>query len=213
MITKKVITKMIISSLLCAATASAGGWANMQPAYNTREDHATVRVEGGTKLAEHVNMYAFMDLDTTKADPFNFESIYAETRLKLGLDGLEKRLKSFELAAEYNGSTGGKDTVRFGLLYTPHVGKGNFTQFKLLPFETSGEKGAHVGVYSSQTLGKRLTLSALAEYNLRPRAIYFEGEANIKMTQPAALLLQARGFGKIDGKIDVAPVIGLKYTF
>lgn len=188
---------------LVPAKAIAGGFMNVQPAFNTEAGHATIRLEGGTTL-KGMDVYGFADLDATKQRPADIEGVYAEFRVSYPV------AKALGLAAEYNCGTGTKDTVRLGAVVKGGLWKGNFTLVKVFPVETSGEKGPQVSIYLSQDIGKKIAFSVLADVNTRPGTVYLEPELMVRITETAALFVQARGFGKIGGKMGFEPVTGVK---
>lgn len=193
----------IALATLVPAKAIAGGFMNMQPAFNTEARHATVRVEGGTSV-KGMDVYGFADLDATKQRPADIESVYAEFRVAYQI------AKALGLAAEYNGGTGMKDTVRLGAVVKGGLWKGNFTLVKVFPLETSGEKGPQVSIYISQDIGKTVVLSATADINTKPKTVYLEPEVMARITETAALFIRQGAFGKIGEKMDFAPIMGVK---
>jgi len=189
--------------LLSAMPVFAGeGWTTVQPAYNLKRKAATVRVEGGRRLSLDLSLYGFVDVDATKEHPLDFESFYGEMRLDKNLG------RGFALAAEYNGGTATKDTIRAGLTWTPQLAGKNFTIVKALPVDTAG-KGAQVGLYSLQEFGNGLSGSLLAEYNFNPETIYAELRIKMELSNTLHLYGEARCSGKL-AKMVCAPVVGLE---
>lgn len=195
-------------ALLAATSASAGNWANIQPAYNADAQHATVRLEGGADLGKRGKFYGFLDLDGNKENPVDLEQFYGEARF-MGKIGKSP----WAAAAELDVGSGMEDFLRIGATYTPKTGEGNFTQLRLWPFETSGGRGPQVSAFSNQQLSDRVAISGLLDYNIDPNTAYIEAELDINIAKKAALFAQARGFGTIDDRMDITPVGGVKWNF
>ncbi len=214
---KKISIGIALASVLtgCATFSPRNNWLNIQPAYNFEAQHRTVRLEGGTNLTKDLSVYSYSDIDATKEKPTDFESFYNETRLNYLLRPIDERLKEFGLAVEYNGGTGTKDVLRFGLTHTTKVGDGNFTLLKFYPIETSGDLGMQVGLYTSQKLTDRLKANLLVDFNLKLRTIYAEPEIDIDITDILKLFCQARISMETDKpkNAEISPVIGLKCDF
>lgn len=195
---------LAVSTLLPVRALAEDGFMNIYPAYNTKAQYATIRLEGGVKPMDKINVYGFADIDATKQKPADMENVYAEVRVAYSV------AKALGLAAEYNGGNSMKDIVRLGAVFMPKIAEGNFTLIKLFPIETSGERGPQVSVYASQEITKRITASIVADYNTKSRTIYLEPELLVKIVKSTSMFVQGRGFGPIDGKIDFAPVVGVK---
>lgn len=219
----------IIGAALAAALAvpaRADDWANIRPAYHIDAQHATVRLEGGADLGKRGKFYGFLDIDGSKENPLDFEQFYGEARgmLKLGKS-------HWAAAAELDAGSGMGDFLRVGATYTPDTGKKNFTQLRLWPFETTSDRGPQISVFTDQQLSGRVSISGLLDYNSDPNTAYLEAEVDVKLgkrtmvTDPKTkqqhvvvgdnptLFAQTRGFGTIDDRIDIAPVIGMKWNF
>lgn len=213
-ITMAAATLAALVNFTLAKPAKADGlWGNIQPAYNTEAEHATVRLEGGAKLPYRLSTYGFMDFDATKEHKADVENVYVEGRLNYSLGGIHEKLARFGVTAEYNGGNGMEDIVRLGVSSTPPIGHGNFTFIKFYPCETSGRVGPQASFFSEQDIGKRLSLNALADYNLDPRTIYLELGADVKLTDHLKVFGQGRGFGPIGGIVEWVPIVGMKYGF
>ncbi|MBR9693256.1 hypothetical protein GOV07_05015 [Candidatus Woesearchaeota archaeon] len=192
-----------LGMLLSTVPALAGdGWATIQPSYNAKSEAATVRVEGGTQLPLDLSLYGFADVDATTENPLDLESFYSEVRLTKALG------KGFGVAAEYNGGTGMKGTVRAGVTYMPKLGKGSFTLLKAFPVDTAGY-GAQLDLYSEQQMGKGWSGSVLADYNVDPGTVYAELKIKKELSSLVSVYGQARCFGT-PSKMDCAPVAGLE---
>src|SRR3989344_2461014 len=209
-----------------AVPARAGDWANIRPAHNIDGQHATVRVEGGADLGKHGKFYGFLDLDGSTEHPLDLEQFYGEARGMLNLGN-----SRWAAATELDIGSGMGDFLRVGATYTPDTGKKNFTQLRLWPWETSGTHGPQVSVFSEQQLSDRVSVSGLMDYNTDPNTAYLEAEVDVKLGKRTmvidpktkkqhavvgdnpTLFAQARGFGTIDDRIDIAPVVGLKWNF
>ena len=203
------LAKIVAGVMLVGALSSpvSADLANIQPAYNKAEGHATVRVEGGSSITDRISIYGFADLDATDERPADFENFYSEARAIYALG------KGVSLGAEYNGGNGMKDLVRFGLFYVPDLGDGNFTIIKVLPFETSGDKGLQVSAYSSQQVTGKVGAAITADYNADSKTMYLEPEINIRTGDNSALFLQGRSFAPADRTPDMSAVFGLRYSF
>ncbi len=202
----------IIAALTLAGCASQNKpWMNISPSYALRREVTTTRIEGGTQVTLHANVYGFADLDSALDDKTDIQSAYAEVRAAYDLGELSDSLQDVHLLAEYNGGTGIEDTLRFGIGYTPHFADGNFTLLKVLPFETQGSYGPQVGLFTSQQITKDLGVSLLIDYNIDPKTIYGEAELNYRLGNDFSIFLQSRGFGTAD-HFDVEPVIGVRYS-
>jgi hypothetical protein len=204
---RKAIMGLALLTELSTPDIKAEGWANIQPAYDTKAKHATVKLEGGTKIADNVSTYGFLHLDATKEKPTDLENFYGELRTAYSVTDI------LGLAAEYNGGNGTEDTIRLGITITPNLGKNNFTMLKFFPYETSEKKGPQWGLFTSQKLTDRIGASLLLDYNTNNRTLYVEPQISVELTKKLTGFLQGRHFGSIDDKIELAPIIGLKYDF
>src|SRR3989344_4937924 len=211
---KNVVKALIAAIGLSACVAPQNNSLSVLPAYNIKQQHATVRVEASPEPAERIKLYSFIDADATKEKPVDFENMYGEVRLSYSLGGLAEVLTSLSAAAEYNGGNGLDDTVRFGPMFGKELWKGNFTAAKFFPVEVTEEKGMQVCFYVSQDIGDRVTASLLGEYNLKPKELYGEAEVGVKITDNISAVGQARILVPHKGSdTDVAPVVGVKYGF
>ncbi len=203
---KKIVTGAVLSATLLASSCMPESWSNVQPAYKPRQNTPTVRVEGGTKSGR-VNFYSFIDMDPVQDNSADMESFYGEARVAYALNDV------WALAVEYDAGNNCDDLARAGVVITPKTWKGNFTMLKLYPWETSGQKGPQVCVYTSQKLTDKVSASVTAEYNTDSRTLYLEPELRYKQNDRFFVFLQGRHFGSIDDRINFAPVIGAGYNF
>ena len=184
------------------------------PAYNAKHQHATVRVEGMSEPVERVKVYSFLDADATKEKPADFEHFYWEGRASYSLGAIDATIAPVSIAAEYNGGTGIEDTVRAGAMFANSLWEGNFTMAKVYPIESSGHIGMQAGLFVSQDVTDRVGVSALAEYNFKPQAVYGEAEVGVKLTDRLSAVGQVRAFiPKKSDENDIAPVVGVRYEF
>jgi hypothetical protein len=212
---KGIIASAVLLGLLCSGSAASAseGWFNIRPGYDARQKHSTLRIEGGSKSGNGINAYGFSDMDATEQDPYDVENLYSEFRLAYPLRHLPEKAKNVGVAVEYNGGTETKDILRFGLTYTPQTGENNFTLFKFLPFETSGEKGPQISLLTSQKLTDRLTVVLLGDYNFNSRTFYLEPEIDVKLTDNATGFVQGRGSVSRMDEIETPAVAGIKCNF
>ena len=191
-----------------ALPARAGNWANVQPAYNLNAEHAIMRLEAGADLSDHTKFYGFLDLDGSKEHPLDLQNFYGEARVmrKLGKS-------NWAAACEFDVGSDLDDFVRIGATYTPKTGKGNFTQLRLWPLETSGDRGPQLSVFSSQDLTDRVSVNGLLDYNVEPNTAYIEAGIEAKVGRKASIFAQARGFGEIGGAMQISPFVGWKWRF
>lgn len=212
---KKMARNMMLSLALAVPSVASAGWMNVQPAQNLKQDHAVMRLEGGADLSKRLNLYAFGDFSASKEKPKDFESFYAEARLGYSLSKLSEKLKGLEVAVEYNGGSDMKDLVRCGLVFKPELDKKTFALLKYLPKESTGEKGAQASLYAEREIFNRVFGSVLIDYNLKPKTVLGEFEANVKLTDKLKVFGQARGFNKAKDlrKTQFEPVVGIKYNF
>jgi hypothetical protein len=197
-------------ALVCALAAISckpESWSNIQPAYKPRQNTPTVRVEGGSKLADRVSFYSFMDMDPVQDNSADMESFYGEARVAYALNDV------WALAVEYDTGNNCDDLARAGVVITPKTWKGNFTMFKIYPWETSRGKGPQVCLYSSQQLTDKISAIITAEYNTDSRTLYLEPELRYTPDKRYFIFLQGRHFGSIDDRIDLAPVAGVGCNF
>lgn len=183
------------------------GWANIQPAFNTRANHAILRMEGGSNITDKLSCYGWFDADAASEKPCDFENFYGEGRLTYKINNI------LGIAAEYNGGNNCKDTVRFGITITPKTNKKNFTMFKYFPYETTGKKGQQLCLFSSQKLTPKLGASLIIDYNLDKKTWYVEPELNYKLNNNSTMFTQGRSFGSIDDKMEFSPIFGIRYKF
>ena len=198
----------VLSAAAPAASAFAGGWANAQGGYKADEKQLTVRLEGGSSHNYGISSYAFMDLDAVKPGA-DLENVYAEGRIMKSLDFILPGLKAM---VEVDVGNSMRDFVRYGASLTPDLGNGNFTQFRWCPATSQEGVGSQVTIYTSQEILPGLTASMLVDYNLRPNTIYVEPRIDLKLTEQVAGFFMGRGFGEVNGRIDVKPVVGLQYN-
>lgn len=206
---KKILAGLAFMSTIYASlpAAAENAWANIQPGYNIKDKHPTVRLESGSDITDKLGLYAYMDLDSTKDKPSDFESYFGAVRLTQRLNNL------LGLVGEYEGGNDCEDTVRIGAAITPKLGKGNFTVLRLFPYETSREKGPQVALFVSQKFTDKLTSSLLACYDIDPKNLYLEPELDLALTKDITLFLQGRSFGEAKKTPDMATVAGIKYNF
>jgi len=212
---KSLIGSVAVALALSGCAAPKGNSLSVFPAYNAKQKHATVRVEGMSEPVERVKVYSFLDADAPKEKPADFENAYAEARLGYSLGGIDDALVPLSVVAEYNGGNGVEDTVRFGAVFAKSLWKGNFTLAKVYPVESSGHKGMQCGIFVSQDITDRIGVSGLIEYNFKPRTVYGEAEIGIKLTDRLSAVGQVRAFvptEKPDEK-DIAPIVGVRYSF
>ena len=74
---KKIIAGAIVMVALKNAPAHAD-FANIQPAYNIKANHATVRVETGADINKRLKFYGFADANATKERKLDFKNLYGE---------------------------------------------------------------------------------------------------------------------------------------
>jgi hypothetical protein len=204
---KKTIAGLaLVSALAMGQPANAGDWANVKGSVSTKDRHALITVEGCADIGNKIATYGFADAESTEAEPLKLDSIYAEARATYKLNSLVRAI------AEYNGGSGYEDTVRIGIALTPNLGRNNFTFVKLLPYETTKDKGPQISSLTSQTLNDRLTASLLADYNTKPKTMYIEATLEYKINKNLSLYVQGRSFGKI-GKVDFVPYVGISKSF
>ena len=202
-----------IGAVLIATQAIAGNWANVRPAYDMHDQHATVRFEGGSNLTDKLSIYGIVDLDATKQRPLDFEGFSGKMRSIYSLGNLGMRLGTFGVSAEGEFNSGSSDKLRLGLTWNPSLGKGNFTQLRLYTGTANGINDAQAVIYTSQTIMDRFTPNLLVIYNLKQGTMYAEPELDIKAAKKLEVMLQGRIFGALGKKMDVKPVVGLKYSF
>lgn len=200
------------ATLVASQVMASGNWANIRPAYDTDQEHATVRVEGGSNLTDKLSMCGIVDADATTQRPLDFEGFSGKLRTIYSLGDLGKKLGTFGVSAEGEFSNGSQDKLRLGLTWNPQLGKGNFIQFRFYTGTSHGTDDAQAIVYTSQTLG-RFTPNLLVIYNITPNTVYSEPELDVKVSQKLELMLQGRVFGTLGKKMDVRPVAGVKYSF
>ena len=84
-----------------------------------------------------------------------------------------------------------------------------------MPFETTGDKGTQIGVYTKQQFTEKLSGSLLLDYNFKPNSIYSEPELSIKLKERINLFGQLRIFAPLDDAKEktITPLIGFKFRF
>lgn len=198
----------IVAALYASAAGAAdNGWMNIQPAYNANDNHVTVRIEGGADVSDKVSVYSFADIDASKQEPLDFENLYGEARFKFTVNDWLKVL------AEHDFGTGFKDFTRLGVEITPSIDDNNFTAIRVFPYETDGDVGSQIDVYSAQQITDKLNASILAELKLGIDSLYAELELGYDLSDDVTLFGQLRHFGSLDQKIEPTPVVGAKYNF
>ncbi|HLC20361.1 MAG TPA: hypothetical protein VJK72_05545 [Candidatus Nanoarchaeia archaeon] len=205
-------TLLAITLALSACAAPQKNNLNVLPAYNVKNEHATIRIEGSSEPVKRLKLYSFADIDATKEKPIDFENWYGEVRLGYSLGDVAKALEGLSAIAEYNGGNGLEDTVRFGPQWSSSLWKGNFISAKFFPFDIAN-KEMQAGLFVSQGIGK-VTTSLLGEYNFEPKTLYSEAEFAVKLTDRISAVAQARAF--IPAKAsdtEIAPIVGVRYGF
>jgi hypothetical protein len=206
-IAKKAIAGLaLVSALATGQPANAGDWAAVKGSVSPKDRHALITAEGGVDISNKIAAYGFADAESTEAEPLKVDSIYGEARATYKLNSLVRAI------AEYNGGSGYEDTVRMGIALTPNLGKNNFTFVKLLPYETTKDKGPQISALTSQQLNDNVTASLLADYNTKPKTMYIEATLEYKIGKNLSLYVQGRSFDKI-GKVDVVPYVGVCKSF
>ncbi len=194
---------------LLARPAAAGSWGNVQPAYDAKDRHATVRVEGGADLSDKVNVYGFADLDATGEKPFDLTGVYAEGRIARSLGDVSRKLKDVSAAVEYNGGTGGGGTMRLGAIYKPDLGEGQTLIVKAFPVGTNGA-GPQASVFRQGRISQAWSGSVLVDYNVKPGTLYSELELDRKVGNGIEAFAQVR-LSTGHGAGSPTPIIGIKY--
>ena len=191
---------------------ASDNWFTFQPGYNIKKEHSTARIEGGSKLKDKISTYGFIDLNASKEEPTNMQSVYAEGRINIQ----PTKQVPLALTAEYNGATFLEDTIRLGITYTPNLGKNNFTYLKYLPLETSGEHGQQATFFTSQQLTPRLRANLTADYNIDQKVLMLEPKVKLKLTDRVSAFVRNQSFTRPSFKKireGIAPIIGLEFKF
>src|SRR3989338_228450 len=120
---KKTLCVMLAGIMLNSAPAAAeNDWGNIQASWNTSTNRPSIRLEGNTE-GKNLGLYGFFD---TEGD--------SKQVVQYGEFNLNYKISSdFLLTAELNVGTGMNGTMRFGLGYTPRLGRDNYTLIKFLP--------------------------------------------------------------------------------
>ena len=168
-IKKAIATALAVVSL--NASAIAGDWYRVQP--SVVSGRVATRIEGSRGP-----VYGFADLDS--------ESAYMELRANYDLS------KRVGVAVELNASDSEGDTLRLGLTLRPRLL--DFTQFKILPFDT-GDKGAQLCVYTEKKAGK-CKFSFLTDYNVDPKTVYGEFRIEVPLDEGVNVFVGERFFGR-----------------
>lgn len=208
---KKLIIVGGLAALLSSCTAK---WGNVQPAYNIKQQHATVRVEGGGKIGKNADWYAFTDIDGTRKDNFDLDSAYVEARANYHI--AEGKAGTLAAAAEVNDGTGMEGLLRLGLTYRTEPWSGGFVQVKVFPTAVGNQNAQQISLFVSQDLGDKLTAMITTDYSLnewKPTLLYIEPEVDIKFNQNGALFIQGRGILVPGESMSINPIVGVKYGF
>lgn len=196
----KVLTLTMIGSSLFGQ-----GWGHIQPAYQTKTNNATVRLEGSFNVGKSSDVYGFIDLTSGKENTIDLENTYFETRLT-------KNIGNVGVAIEVNGGMGFKDVWRAGATWKPNLGEKNFTLLKYLPIST-GENGQQISAYSSQDLTEKISVSGLLDYNINSKSVYGEAQLSLKLNDKVKMFVQDRVSKTIGEKANHNLVIGINYDF
>ena len=209
------VATLVGASALTATAQAQSGWFNLQPAYNTETESPTLRLESGADLGKGFDLYGFVDIDASKERSFDLETFYGEARLSYSLEDISDSLKGFKLATEYNGGSNVDDLMRLGIKYDTSLGKGNYLSLRAFPFETSGDAGPKIGIFTTQDLTDRISAQVLLNYYPDSKSFYLEPEVNFKIGGNTSLFLQGRSFGELNKDLisDMTPVIGIKFKF
>jgi|GEM_PF-6066770 len=217
-IRKSIFAGVVGLVLTAFSSKSNGGEFNIQPAFNAKQTSATLRLEGWSKLNRSLDIYGFSDLDGKKEEPLNLENFYLEARLRQSLGFLSPKLEKLHLIPEFSVSNYLETRLKLGVGYGTSLWKGNYTTFRLFPYETSGKYGVHTTFYTEQEFAKRKAkASIVADINWGSRDIYLEPEISFKARRNLSFFLQGRSFGSLDnlgGNLkNIQPILGIKYHF
>lgn len=204
-INKKMLKKIGIIGLISAEALNAAANAGeIKAAFNPNDKKGIVTVEESRKISDDISCYGFADFETNA----HTSSLYGEARIFYSMG------QNLGLIGEYNGGTGYADTLRLGIGLKGSIGKNNFTLLKLLPFETTGQKGPQISLFTSQNIGS-LCLSVLADFNAQKGTIYLEPTATMRVNDELYLMFQGRQFGNLGGISlgNFSPYLGIGYKF
>ncbi|GAG26291.1 unnamed protein product, partial [marine sediment metagenome] len=168
---KKIIAGAALMLTLKGTPALADSWASIQPAYNVKANHATMRVETGADINNRLKFYGFADADAAEERKLDFDNFYGEARL-----GYEIK-DNLDLAVEVNEGNNMKPLLRYGLIARPKLGKNNFTQLKLL----DADVGAQLGLFTTQKLTDKLDATLVMDYNFDGKTAFIEPELKYKL--------------------------------
>ncbi|MEK6908852.1 MAG: hypothetical protein AABX23_02265 [Nanoarchaeota archaeon] len=206
-------TLLGVATFGCKGTESKG-WLNVQPAYKLDSKSSTVRLEGGNNFGNRVNLYSFVDFYAPE-NSTDLDTFYGEARIDYSLGGLSSKLDGLSLATEYNGGSDNEDLVRVGVKYDTSLLAGNYLSLRAFPFETSGENGPKLGLFTTQQITDRISAQLLVNNYTDINKFYVEGELDFRVGDTANLFVQGRSFGEFDEELfkNATPVIGIKLTF
>ena len=204
--------------LFAGASASRASWLEVQPGFYTDLDIGTARLEGGAELRPELSIYGFFDFYGQANSKFDLNTYYGEVRLMQSLAFADDRLKAWNLTLEANGGTDFDRILRAGLVWNTSFGKGNTFALKLYP-AASRDQDAHASFYWAQELSPKLSVYAIFDYGFGDwifgeEQIYVELESRYRVRERFSLFVQGRQFAAARGfRLDLSPVLGLKYTF
>lgn len=211
--TKKLGRSAVLATVLTAgailfplSARAQDSWANARFGFSPNQSYATATLEGSTAFTNTLKFYGFTELDATKDKPLDLgESAFVKLRLTQSLGA------NTSIIGEFLGATGAQGRGRFGVAFTPSLGKDNFTLLAIFPADTNKEKGPQVFLFTSQQLTDKIYAQLLADYASKPGTVYIEPELDIQIIKHVAAMLQ--------GRISISPsgtnngiVLGLKVS-